>query len=931
MRSFRLVFALAVVTAACGTEPRQDPLPLEGDEAFTSATPGGGFAGGAEDAAMTPSANARGGTARTVEEGDIYKLAGNTLYILNAYRGLQIVDVTDPDRPVLRGTSPIFGHPVEMYFRGGYAYVVVSDYFTYWQVADGGTTPFHGSQIRIVDVRAPDAPVVVGGIDIEGAVSDTRIVGDVLYAVSTRWAWYSNGGSTDNTDSLFVASIDLANPAAPHLVETLSFPGSTNEIHVSPTTLYVASPDGDWQHPRTNVTVVDIDDPQGDLETVGSYVADGWVDDRFQLDEFAGTFRLVTHTGSSGQDGTQRLTVFDLGGAGQLSTLELPNTGGLFATRFAGDRAYLVTMVTVDPLEVIDLRDPTAPVLTHSLVIPGVLHHLEIRGDRLLALGTDSRWNGVAASLFDVADPRAPALLSRIQVGGGSSWSNANWDDKALKVLDDQGLMLVPFQSWDSQKYVNGFQLIEFTRTSLRARGVVEQEGTVSRLAAHQSRLLSISDRVLQSIDATDRDHPVVKGRVELARDVLDLAVIGGRAVTLSSSGWSWETQSTDLRVAPLARPEGTPIGAVKLPFQASRLIADGQGVIVLGWPSNWDGTLAAARVDLTNPAAPSVGAVLALGTPNTSGDDNLWLAAESAVRAGPGRVALPGYGSRRVDQNNWESVAAVVVADFANRISHRVDIDGSLGGDLFAVGSEVWTSHQESVPRTANAPAMSRFYVDRIDVSGALPVLRPRLNVPGSLVGVADGGRVLFTRDYQWVASDRLHHALAELTVTGDRARLRKYLPLDEGLGRIVVRDRHLYATTQSWWWARSEAASGVTLRAYASSDAVALHEVSRQAVGGYQQLREAIGGHLFLGSGYWGGPWYFGFGDDLAMGGRWGGGYYGGGNGLLVYGLASADRPAYQRFVRTNGWVQGLSAEANTLFVSGGVYGVQQVALAP
>src|SRR2546428_1966846 len=39
-------------------------------------------------------------------------------------------------------------------------------------------------------------PRVVGGINLEGDCSDSRIVGDVMYLVSNRYPWYSGLGTT---------------------------------------------------------------------------------------------------------------------------------------------------------------------------------------------------------------------------------------------------------------------------------------------------------------------------------------------------------------------------------------------------------------------------------------------------------------------------------------------------------------------------------------------------------------------------------------------------------------------------------------------------------------------------------------------------------------------------------------------------------------
>lgn len=920
---------------------------LGGEEDFLSAAPGAGPGRGAnDDLSGAPEAGDDAGN-REVEEGDVYRLDGDVLYVLNMYRGLQAIDVRDPDAPARLGTSRILGHPVEMYLRDGYAIVVVSDYFSWWRV-DDEALPFHGSQVRILDVRRPEAPVVVGAIDVQGVVTDTRMVGDVLYVVSTRYAWYSMQGSDDDTDELFVASIDLSNPAAPMLVDSLAFEGSANVIHVSPTKLFVASPDGSWDRPTTTITSVDISDPAGAISAMGTFSVQGAVNNRFQLDEHEGTFRVVSHWGGWGEQGSQRLTVFDLtpGAERQLSTLDLPNTGGLFATRFDRDRAYLVTMILVDPLEIIDLRDPENPVLTYALEIPGVIQHIEPRGDRLLALGTDDVWSGVSASLFDVSDPQDPVMLSRVRVGDKGAWSNANWDHKALKVLDGEGMMLVPFSGWRSTsdsdwggRYVNGFQIIEFDHQQLRARGVVEQEGQVVRTTAHRERLLSISDRILQTIDPADRDAPAVTARLELARNVVDLRFAGDHAVTLSNAGWSWEGSSTVLRVSARNEPEGTPTGSADIAFHASRLLGDDAGMLVLGWPSGWDGRAAVASVDLTEPSHPKVGEPVFIGRRyDARGSDYSWLNLDGAVRAANGNLVVPGYGYREVTGrrgSSWEGYQVITVVDPRTGEQGQVELPGGQAGELLVVGAEVWAGHVEVV-EVSGGRSMGRYFVDRLDVSSAAkPRVLSSVNVPGELVGVANGGSTIFTRDYQWTASGQVEHALAELEYVRGRVKLRAYLKLQESVGRVIVRGSHLFATTARWWW-NGGSEQEVFLRVWATSEREPLHEVSRQTVRQRMQLREVAGGYLFLGTGFYGG---WGWGWDAGWGGAVadvavepGFGYWGWSvpESLMVYSLEKPDRPEYLDFVRTQGWVQGLTVDGSTAWVSSGMYGVQSIPLA-
>jgi len=152
-----LAALLAGLTAACGGGEGGDTEAREiGQSDFVSAAPAsngsrGGLASGPAaaggDANQAPSGNVE----RKVEETDLYRLDGDRLYYLNAYRGLMVFDVSNVDAPQLLGRSPIYGAPIEMIVRDGVASVVVADW--YGTMDDG--TPFHGSIVRGIDARDP--------------------------------------------------------------------------------------------------------------------------------------------------------------------------------------------------------------------------------------------------------------------------------------------------------------------------------------------------------------------------------------------------------------------------------------------------------------------------------------------------------------------------------------------------------------------------------------------------------------------------------------------------------------------------------------------------------------------------------------------------------------------------------------------------------
>jgi hypothetical protein len=238
----------------------------------------------------------------------------------------------------------------------------------------------------------------------------------------------------------------------------------------------------------------------------------------------------------------------------KLGRLELGNHQQLHATRFDGSLVYVVTAIQIDPLWVVDLSDPTQPHISGSLEVPGWSSYLQPLGNRLVSLGVVS--NRVAVSLFDVHDPANPALLSRVLLGLNYSWSDANSDEKAFAVLPDIGLILVPYSGNTTNGWTSQLQLLDLTSSNLVARGIILHQAQPRRAAFSHNRILSLSGWELLSVDATDRDNPVVRGDTELAWSVDRVFLHGDYLLELDASTAWWGHQNRPaVRVASAAAP----------------------------------------------------------------------------------------------------------------------------------------------------------------------------------------------------------------------------------------------------------------------------------------------------------------------------------------------------------------------------------------
>ncbi|MEW8626228.1 MAG: beta-propeller domain-containing protein [Candidatus Thiodiazotropha sp.] len=161
----------------------------------------------------------------------------------------------------------------------------------------------------------------------------------------------------------------------------------------------------------------------------------------YRMGEYQGVFRIATSIGYLGSvNSSTSVTLLReaadggrLEVAGRLDGLGRPGEA-LYASRFIGNRGYLITFKKVDPLYVLDLSDPENPVSLGELEVSGYSEYLHPVGENYLlgigkeavdAVGSGDRgglgfawYQGVKVSLFDVSDPTMPAEVNSIILGG---------------------------------------------------------------------------------------------------------------------------------------------------------------------------------------------------------------------------------------------------------------------------------------------------------------------------------------------------------------------------------------------------------------------------------------------------------------------------------------------------------------------------------
>src|SRR5438093_5319216 len=792
----------------------REPLPgsfYSGTNSFAGQPVGSGglpgvFAGPGDARGADPAA---GAPSRDVVESDIWKVSGDTLYFFNQYRGLQVVDISAPDAATVKGVLPLPAAGEQMYLLDtNHVVLLARDGCGWW----GGDAE---SRVLIVDVGGA-TPKVVASLPVRGSIQESRLVGTALYVASQTYQVKTNDANSVVWEAgTVVSSLDLSNPNAPVAKDTVWYSGYDNVIAATDVFLFVAvsSPSNYW---RSIVHCIDITAPDGTMNEVAALSTAGRVNDKFKLSLAGSVFTAVSEAPVNGSTSwASKLETFHLPdpravgpeGVFKLGQVTLGNGERLFATRFDGHLAYVVTFRRIDPLWVVDLSDAANPKIAGELQVPGYSTFIQPLGDRLVTVGLDNSntWR-VAVSLFDVHDPGAPALLSKVALGQNYSWSEANSDEKAFNVMPDEHLILLPYQGYYTNGYASRVQLIDLSRDSLALRGTIDHESQPRRAAVHQDRILSLSGQELLSVDATDRDHPQIKNILPLAWSVDRLFAQDKHLIELTSaSWWWWDGRPTPaIRITPANEPDHV-LNEVNLPAELPILgaavrngrlyLAQGQqnfGPVPLaggsdpGQPTNPPPNLFISIYDVSAlPGVKLLGKTDAVVEPLgwsanfevvwpkagvlvlTGGGGYLypWLDWGIARPAGPvgGGFAMPIYWG-----NNGGRLIAFDVRDAA---APKFLSDANLAKNAwwnfspaYTVNGLVFLSHEavEAFPpvvtdgKDTNSPPVDywvqRWYLDVVDYADAAnPAVRKPVNIPGSLKGVAHAGELLYTVGQHW------------------------------------------------------------------------------------------------------------------------------------------------------------------------------------
>ncbi|MDQ0268379.1 beta-propeller domain-containing protein [Cytobacillus purgationiresistens] len=510
-----------------------------------------------------------------IDESDMVKTDGEYIYQL-ADQKLQIIKAVPAEQLKLEKavTFERDFSPYQLFLYQDQLIVIGNYYEEMTKVGAGKelkTDMFHprwfqSSKIQIYNIADKREPKLVRELEVEGDFISARLMEGRLYLVTNHYpdVWiledhpdidlrprYKDSSVSqekqsvqtdeiqlipDSKETNFtnIAAIDLDHPSEEMSLST--FLGSGNQLYMSKKNIYLATTNVSFMptiavgrsNEITSIYKIKIDGMN--MEMSGSQEIEGRLLNQFSMDEHNGYFRVAVTKGQTTDEthpSSNELYIFNenLVKVGELN--DLARGERIYSARFMGDKVYIVTFKETDPLFVIDASLPEAPKVLGELKIPGFSNYLHPYDENhLIGFGYDTKVNaakatgsqpivttdGVKVTLFDVTDLTNPKEKFTEIIGGRGTYSDLNYDHKALLFDSEKNLFAFPISVYENKKnsendstfafqgaYVygidsnKGFQLHAKITHQKQNIGYEDWESNINRILYIDDQLYSLS------------------------------------------------------------------------------------------------------------------------------------------------------------------------------------------------------------------------------------------------------------------------------------------------------------------------------------------------------------------------------------------------------------------------------------------------------
>ena len=449
-----------------------------------------------------------------VDEPDIVKSDGTYLYNI-ADSSIHIVKAYPPSEASHLSTINFDEHisPIGLFINEDTLIVFGNSYLSFYEENDETYdydlyyypgTP--GASILIYDISDRSNPTIQDELLIEGSYFDARMIEDMIYVVIVEYTYqlydYSNGNETFripeihiNNESFEIPIDSISYVDIPDTMESMTHViafdindkefvqqsfllGASQTMYVSSQAIYLVSAHYDYtpgifgmRITQDEITTIihKIAIKDGTVEYTAQAEVPGTLLNQFSMDEHNGYFRIATTIGSFWSEEDQssnNIYILD-GDLSQIAAIEDIAPGEqIYAARFLGDMAYLVTFKKIDPFFTIDLSDPYNPEILGKLKIPGYSDYLHPYDEfNIIGIGKDtveasedemewreldfSWYQGVKLAIFNVSDVSNPQEMAKEVIGDRGTSSQALYDHKAFLFDREKELLVIPIDLYE--------------------------------------------------------------------------------------------------------------------------------------------------------------------------------------------------------------------------------------------------------------------------------------------------------------------------------------------------------------------------------------------------------------------------------------------------------------------------------------------------
>ncbi len=530
-----------------------------GQESFAFASRGSSLEFGSP---ATRSPNMTKSTSREIQEADVFKLGDEgkkELFLLNRYRGFQVISFEKGvDRPEIKGRFPVYNNwRSEMYYLKDKktALILNTEY-------DGQSRRYYSSSYKTVvyaiDVKDSSNPRLVDTYSLSGSLSNSRMVGDVLYLISETGSYQERKAKITSIE--IDAKSDVMSIDRKNLTSDGRYVRTMNTLQIGEK-YYVLVSSTNWRNPSDRINVFDITSSKGKIDKVLTAQAKGRITERSQAFIHKDYLFMVSNYQASGSNRNRIWKIAveavalksskEIVRAESKRTITIGDANGLSAqledVRLSGDLLYTfwVPVNRIDPFDLFDISNPERGISHQGqLQFPGWISKafpIDYKGEKyVLGLGgvvpsvnNDSNKRYPQAKLFKIEKTNKGYKHSEVDtltIKDENVWFNLNQEDKYFEFMSsEEGQYQILFPVYFGKFQRQGAQLVDVDMEQLSldaGNKIVGSQSWLKRVFLNKEIGLinAFNDRSLESFDKakTKRNGIALTTSIlELARNII--------------------------------------------------------------------------------------------------------------------------------------------------------------------------------------------------------------------------------------------------------------------------------------------------------------------------------------------------------------------------------------------------------------------------